>query len=121
MAFHVGGIGVIMAIILPGTFFIGLRLWDPETARTMTFPGFVLQEYLRLLAIRVQEGMPPLTNGWLWVAVGLSLLLQVVIVYIPIGSGAFGTVRPGLGAVGCAHRRACGGIRSSHRRRESGR
>ena len=95
MAFLVGSVGLIMALILLGTFFIGLRLWDLETARTMTFTGFVAQEYLRLLVIRVQERMPPFTNRWLWVAVCLSLLLQVAIVYTPVGSGAFGTVALG--------------------------
>ena len=96
MAFLVGSVGVIMALILLGTFFIGLRLWDLETARTMTFTGFVVQEYLRLVVIRVQEGMALLTNRWLWAAVCLSLLLQLAIVYTPIGSRAFGTVALGL-------------------------
>ena len=96
MAFLIVSIGTIMALILLGTFFIGLRLWDLETARTMTFTGFVVQEYLRLLVIRVQEKMPPLTNRWLWVAVSLSLMLQLVIVYAPVGNKAFGTVALGL-------------------------
>ena len=73
MAALVGSIGVLKALILLGMFFIGLRLWDLETARTMTFTGFVVQEYLRLLVIRVQEGMPICTNKWLWAAVSFSL------------------------------------------------
>ena len=96
MVFLVGSVGAIMAQILLGTFFIGLALWDLETARTMTFTGFVVQEYLRLLVIRLQEGMPLLTNRWLWAAVAVSFLLQVGIVYTPIGSSAFGTVALGL-------------------------
>ena len=92
MAALVGSIGVVKAAILLGTFFTGLSLWDLETARTMTFTGFVVQEYLRLLVIRVQEGMPDLSNKWLWAAVSLSLLMQIVIIYTPIGSTAFGTV-----------------------------
>ena len=96
MVFLVGSTGMIMAIILLGTFFIGLQLWDLETARTMTFTGLVLQEYFRLLAIRVQEGMPILTNKWLWGAVSVSLLLQVVILYTTFGSAAFGVVSLGL-------------------------
>ena len=91
MASLVGSIGLIMAVILLGTFFIGLRLWDLETARTMTFTGFVVQEYLRLLVIRLQEGMPLLANRWLWAAVSVSLLLQLTIVYTPAGAAAFGT------------------------------
>ena len=96
MAALVGSVGVVMTIILIAAFFVGLRLWDLETARTMTFTGFVVQEYLRLLVIRVQEGMPICTNKWLWAAVSVSLLMQAVILYTPIGSAAFDTVPLGL-------------------------
>ena len=96
MAALVGSIGMIKSLILLATFFIGLNLWDLETARTMTFTGFVVQEYLRLLVIRVQEGMPICTNKWLWAAVSFSLFMQAVIVYTPIGSAAFDTVPLGL-------------------------
>ncbi len=96
MAALVGSIGIIKAAILLGTFFTGLWLWDLDTARTMTFTGFVVQEYLRLLVIRIQEGMPPLTNKWLWAAVTVSLILQIVIVYTPIGEAAFDTTALGL-------------------------
>ena len=96
MASLVGSIGVIKALILLGTLFISLQLWDRETAPTMTFTGFVVQEYLRLLVIRVQERMPLLRNKWLWAAVSVSLLLPVVIVYTPFGCAAFGTVALGL-------------------------
>ena len=96
MATLVGSIAVIKALILLGTFFLGLSLWNLETARTMTFTGFVVQEYLRLLVIRVQERMPIHTNRWLWVAVSVSLLLQVLIIYTPVGRMAFGAVTLGL-------------------------
>ena len=96
MAALVGSVGVIIALIILGTFFIGLTLWDLETARTMTFTGLVVQEYLRLVVIRVQEKMPIFTNRWLWAAVSMSLLLQIVVIYTPIGSAAFGTVPLGL-------------------------
>ena len=96
MAALVGSIGIVKTAILLGTFFLGLELWDLETARTMTFTGFVVQEYLRLLVIRIQEEMPPLTNLWLWASVSVSLLLQVIIVYTPIGAAAFDTVPLGL-------------------------
>ncbi|MYA51771.1 MAG: cation-transporting P-type ATPase [Chloroflexi bacterium] len=96
MAALVGSVGVVITIILIATFFVGLRLWDLDTARTMTFTGFVVQEYLRLLVIRIQEGMPICTNRWLWASVSVSLLMQAVILYTPIGSAAFGTVPLGL-------------------------
>ena len=96
MAALVGSIGMIKSLILLATFFIGLNLWDLETARTMTFTGFVVQEYLRLVVIRVQEGMPICVNKWLWAAVSFSLFMQAIIVYTPIGSAAFDTVPLGL-------------------------
>lgn len=93
----VGTVGVIVSIILLATFFMALDLWDLETARTMTFTGFVIHEYLRLLVIRVQERMPPFTNKWLWISVTVSLLLQVGIIYTGFGNAAFGTVALGPG------------------------
>ena len=96
MAALVGSIAVITTLILVATFFIGLTLWDLETARTMTFTGFVVQEYLRLVVIRVQERMPLCTNRWLWAAVTFSLCLQVGILYTPLGGAAFDTVPLGL-------------------------
>ena len=93
----VGTVGVIVSLILLATFFVALDLWDLETARTVTFTGFVVHEYLRLLVIRVQERMPPFTNKWLWISVTVSLLLQVGIIYTSFGNAAFGTVALGLG------------------------
>ena len=93
----VGTVGVIVSVILLATFFVALDLWDLETARTITFTGFVIHEYLRLLVIRVQERMPPFTNKWLWISVTVSLLLQVGIIYTSFGNTAFGTVALGFG------------------------
>ena len=35
--------------------------------------------------------MPVLTNKWLWAAVSVSLLLQIIILYTPLGTAAFDT------------------------------
>lgn len=40
--------------------------------------------------------MPVHTNRWLWAAVSVSLLLQVLIIYTPIGRTAFGAVALGI-------------------------
>ena len=93
----VGSVGAVVAIILLATFFVALDLWDLETARTVTFTGFVIHEYLRLVVIRVQERMPPFTNKWLWISVTVSLLLQIGIIYTSFGNTAFGTVALGSG------------------------
>ena len=78
-------IGAIMAGIILGSFFLILHLEDLETARTMTFTAFVLQEYLRLGVIRHQEGGRYFSNRWLVGAVAMSLSLQLLLVYSPAG------------------------------------
>ena len=91
----VAGIGALIAAIVLATFFVGLALFDLETARTMTFTALVAQEYLRLVVIRLHEGASLLSNRWLVFAVGVSLLLQLGLLYSPIG-GLFDAVPLGL-------------------------
>ena len=78
-------VGAVMAAIILGSFFLVLHLEDLETARTMTFTAFVLQEYLRLGVIRHQEGGRYFSNRWLIGAVAVSLSLQLLLVYTPAG------------------------------------
>lgn len=92
----VAGVGILIAAIVLGTFAAGLALYNLETARTMTFTALVVQEYLRLVVIRLHEHAPLLANRWLLVAVGISLALQLILIYTPIG-GLFGAVPLGLG------------------------
>jgi magnesium-transporting ATPase (P-type) len=42
------------------------------------------------------------TNGWLWLAVLLALILQVAVIYIPVLNAAFGTTPLGLNDWGVA-------------------
>ncbi|NQW22459.1 MAG: cation-transporting P-type ATPase [SAR202 cluster bacterium] len=79
-------IGVVKAGIILGSFFLGVYFYDLQTAQTMTFTAFVIQEYLRLGVIRYQERSPLLSNGWLVGAVAVSLGLQLVLVYSPVGA-----------------------------------
>jgi Ca2+-transporting ATPase len=87
----VGSIGALIAAIVLATFFIGLELYGIAAARTMAFTALVAQEYLRLVVIRVHEGLPLLANRWLVVAVAVSLGLQAVLLSTPIG-GLFDAV-----------------------------
>jgi Ca2+-transporting ATPase len=93
------GTGFVMAAVILGTFAIGLALWDLETAQTMTFTAFVVQEYLRLAIIRYQERTSLFVNRWLTIAVAGSLLMQVGILYGPVQSW-FGVTPLGLGPWG---------------------
>jgi Ca2+-transporting ATPase len=82
----VAGIGAVIAAIVLATFFIGLELYGIAAARTMAFTALVAQEYLRLVVIRVHEGLPIFANRWLVLAVALSLALQGVLLSTPLGA-----------------------------------
>ncbi len=87
----VTGVGIVISAIVLATFAIGLWLFDLQTARTMTFTALVAQEYLRLVVIRVHEHAPLFSNPWLVLSVGVSLALQFVLLYSPLG-GLFDAV-----------------------------
>ncbi len=82
---------------LPGGFIPGegtLRY-----AQTMTFTTLVLFQLFNVFNARSDEqsafrGL--FHNRWLWGAVGLSLLLQIAVVYVPLGHSAFSTVNLNL-------------------------
>jgi Ca2+-transporting ATPase len=63
--------------------------------RTMAFTTLVLFQLFNVFNARSDElsafhGL--FTNGWLWVAVALSLLLQAFVIYTPFLQDAFSTV-----------------------------
>ena len=94
-------VGVIMAAgtlfvldaSLPGGFVEGPG--DLRFAQTMAFTTLMLFQMFNVLNARSDERSAfahLFTNPWLWMAVGVSLLLQVAVVYIPLLQRAFGTV-----------------------------
>ena len=102
-------IGVIMAIVtligmdmhLSGGLFtdrsvdaIGHEAQMTE-ARTMGFTILVFAQLFNALASRshLQSAFVGLfSNKWLWGAIGLSVALQLVVIYVPFLNGPFGTV-----------------------------
>ena len=54
-----------MAVIIVASFFIGLRWYDLETARTIVFAALVAHQYLRVAIIHYQEKTSVLANKWL--------------------------------------------------------
>ena len=88
-------VGTVMTAIILSTFFLGLYLWDLETARTLTFTAFVVQEYVKIAVLRFHEKMSLFANRWLVLAILVSLMLQIVLIYTPAG-GPFDVVALGL-------------------------
>ncbi|MGB8346890.1 MAG: HAD-IC family P-type ATPase, partial [Ktedonobacteraceae bacterium] len=101
----IGIVGVIMAAStlfivdwsLPGGLIAGngtLRY-----AQTMAFTTLVLAQLCNVFNARSDEKSAfrsLLTNKWVWLAILLSLLLQVAVVYLPLLESAFSTVPLGI-------------------------
>jgi len=93
-------VGVIMAVgtlfvldaSLPGGFVEGSG--DLRHAQTMAFTTLVLFQMFNVLNARSDERTAfahLLTNRWLWLAMGVSILLQVMVIHVPFLQRAFGT------------------------------
>ena len=68
------------------------RAGDTRYAQTMAFTTLMSFNVQRLqLAVGRTERLH-LHNRWLWVAIVLSLVLQVAVIYIPVLQQAFSTV-----------------------------
>jgi Ca2+-transporting ATPase len=94
-------VGVIMAAgtlfvldaSLPGGFVDGSG--DLRYAQTMAFTTLMLAQMFNVVNGRSDERSAfyrLFTNGWLWAAIGGSVVLQVLVVYVPFLQRAFGTV-----------------------------
>ena len=78
---------------LPGGIIEGAG--DLPYGQTMAFTTLMLFQIFNVLNARSDEQsafVRLLTNGWLWGAVVLSVLLQFLVVYTPFLQRAFGTV-----------------------------
>ncbi|PWC06174.1 cation-translocating P-type ATPase [Mycetocola zhujimingii] len=98
-------VGFVMAVVtlltidlfLPGGFVPGED--SLEVARTAGFTTLVLAQLFNALNARSEvtsafHGL--FTNGWLWGAIALSLVLQIAVVNLPFLQVAFGTAPLGL-------------------------
>ncbi len=86
--YMVVGVGTIMVLLLMALFFF-IPGDDLLQSRSLLFTGFVLFEFIRIASIRHQEALRFFSNKWLIWALGISLLLQVIVVQTPVG-GYFG-------------------------------
>jgi P-type Ca2+ transporter type 2C len=67
---------------------------DVRYARTMAFNTLVLFQLFAVLSLRseTRSAFPDfLKNGWLWVALGIAVALQIVVLDVPALQKAFGT------------------------------
>lgn len=85
LAWLIGTIGIKKICVLLATFIIVLPL-GIDVARTTLFTGFILYEFVRISSIRYQEKLHWFSNKWLIGALGISLVLQMVIIYTPLSS-----------------------------------
>jgi P-type Ca2+ transporter type 2C len=99
-------VGVVMAAVtlfvfdasLPGGFVEGAG--DLRYAQTMAFTTLMLAQLFNVINARSDERSAfahLFTNRWVWAAVGLSLALQVLVLYVAPLQRAFGTVALGAG------------------------
>jgi len=79
----IGAMGIKKTIVLLATFLLILPAGE-DLARTALFTGFILYEFVRIASIRSQEKLTWLSNPWLLIALMLSLILQVIVIYSPL-------------------------------------
>ena len=93
-------VGAVMAVGTLGVMDLSLAggligdVGDLTHARTMAFTTLVLFQLFNVFNARSDERSvfrELFTNKWLWFALGLSLLMQVVVVHVPFMQTAFST------------------------------
>lgn len=96
LVLHVGIMGVTM---LTGVFavFLLAQEWgmDLDAARTVAVNALVAMEIAYLFACRALGGslraVGAFSNPWVWLGVGITVALQLVLTYLPIMNGIFQT------------------------------
>jgi Ca2+-transporting ATPase len=91
-AIMAAGTLLVLDAAMPGGFVEGTR--DLRYAQTMAFTTLMLFQMFNVVNARSDERSAfahLFTNGWLWTAMGASVLLQVAVVHLPFLQRAFGT------------------------------
>ena len=83
----IAAIGVIMTGTGLGLFFYGLATTASLLrAQTLLFTFLVVVEVIRIQVIRSRYDLSILSNPWLLVAIGVTLLLQLLVLYTPLST-----------------------------------
>jgi Ca2+-transporting ATPase len=88
----VGTLGV-LDWALPGGLIEGTE--PVGQARTLAFTTLVFFQLFNVFNARSDRASAfhhPFSNRWIWAAVGVSLVLQILVIYVPFLQAAFGTV-----------------------------
>ena len=83
---------VALDLLLPGGLFEGSG--TAQLARTGAFTTLVLAQLFNALSVRSLQGSAAralFRNRWLWGAISLGVVLQVLVVHVPVLQRAFGT------------------------------
>lgn len=99
-------VGAVMAVgtllvldaSMPGGLIAGSG--DVRHGQTMAFTTLMLFQLFNVLNSRSDESSAfegLFQNAWMWAAIGLSLMLQIAVVYVPFLQNAFSTASLGLG------------------------
>lgn len=102
MWFNIGFIGLVMAVVTLGVMDLYLSggmigqdaTGDIVLAQTMAFTTLVFCQLFNVFNSRSEDTSAfhhLFTNGWLWLTLLLSVVLQVAVIYIPVLNTAFGT------------------------------
>ena len=84
---------LVLDAALPGGFVQGFG--DMRYGQTMAFTTLMLCQMFNVLNARSDDRsafVRPFRNRWLWIAIGVSMMLQVAVVHAPYLQRAFGTV-----------------------------
>jgi Ca2+-transporting ATPase len=113
MWFNIGFIGLVMALVtlgvmdlyLPGGFIAQDAGGDIALAQTMAFTTLVFCQLFNVFNSRSEHTSAfhhLFTNHWLWLALLLSVIFQVAVIYIPVLNTAFSTTPLSLADWGIA-------------------
>jgi len=93
--YSVAWIGILMALTGLPVFFTSLNA-GLMTAQTLLFTFIVLIEMVRIQVIRERYNHSFLSNKWVLGALSISMLLQIILIYVPIVREYFRTVAIGV-------------------------
>jgi Ca2+-transporting ATPase len=86
----------VMTVLTLGVLWVGEGTYGTDQALTMAFTTFVLLQMANALVVRVGSGTVisrhSLTNRYLWIALGVVVGVQVLVVQLPFAQRVFDTV-----------------------------